>query len=130
MVADSVNYLSAEFMFKDAAWSKLTKYAHFQLGENCYDFQLKNDQIQPEDGLNLQAGKWTIHLHGDRYEDGELAQRITTNSCTFVVDESGCLEGDAFPSIDTDLATELLARLDELEQNGGGSAGSVVADGK
>ncbi len=40
MVSDTVNYFSAEFMFKDGDWNGLSKYAHFQLGENCYDIPL------------------------------------------------------------------------------------------
>ena len=33
MVADTVNYFRADFVFKDEVWKNLIKYAHFQLGE-------------------------------------------------------------------------------------------------
>lgn len=130
MVSDTVNYFSAEFDFRDEKWNGLTKYVHFQLNENCYDIQLNNDCISPEEGLNLQNGAWTVHLHGDRYEGGDLVQRITTNTCSFEVSKSGCLEGEVFPSVDIDLATELIARLDELEKNGGNGDGTPGSDGK
>lgn len=128
MVADTVNYFSADFIFKDDVWNGLNKYAHFQLGEECYDIPLQDDSIPESAGLNLKAGSWSMHIHGDRFEDGELVQRITTNACFFTVQESGCLDGSAFPSVPPDLAAELLARVVELEQNGG--SGGTGADGK
>lgn len=128
MVADTVNYFRADFVFKDEVWKNLTKYAHFQLGEECYDIPLQNDSIPESAGLNLKAGSWSMHIHGDRFEDGELVQRITTNACFFTVQESGCLDGSAFPSVPPDLAAELLARVVELEQNGG--PGGTGKDGK
>lgn len=128
MVADAVNYFSAEFMFRDEDWYNLNKYAHFQYGEACYDIPLENNEIAAEVGLNLMAGKWTVHVHGDRYENGELRKRITTNLCSFDVSESGCLEGDAFPSVPPDLATQLIAELEALKVNGG--TGAPGQDGK
>ena len=118
LVADTVNYFSADFVFKDSAWDGLSKYAHFKCGENCYDVALENDSIPAEAGLNLAAGDWELFLHGERYEDGELAQRITTESWRFKVAESGCLEGSAFPSVPADLAAQLLAKVENLQVAG------------
>ena len=121
MVSDTVNYLSAEFVFKDDAWTNLSKYAHFMQGESVYDIPIVNNEISESAGLNLSAGDWTVYLHGDRFENGNLVKRITTTQYSFHVQKSGCLEGEIFPSIKSDLTTQLLARMDELEKNGGSS---------
>lgn len=121
MVSDTVKYFSAEFIFKDEVWKNLTKYAHFRRGEKVYDIQITNDEIPKSTELNLEAGDWTVYLHGDRYENGELVKRVTTNTCSFYVEKSGCLEGESFPSVKVDLTTQLLARMEALEQSDGGS---------
>ena len=121
MVSDTVNQFSAEFLFKDDAWKNLSKYAHFKQGESVYDIPLLNDEIPESAGLNLSAGDWTVYLHGDHYENNELVKRITTDIYSFHVKQSSCLEGETFPSVESDLTTQLLARMDALEQNGDSS---------
>lgn len=122
LVADTVNYFQAEFTFPDSDWEGMQKYAHFHLeGEELpYTFSINDEnQIPPESGLDLQAGNWTVWLHGDRLVDGVLEKRITTDGIGFRVEDSGMLEGTSIPKISGDVAMQIMADLDALKETVG-----------
>ena len=93
VAADSVNYLTARFLFQTADWDGLDKVAHFRCGELYAEIGLADDEITAGRGLNLTAGEWTVSVTGHRTEGGELVQRITTETVTLTVVPSGIGEG-------------------------------------
>lgn len=154
IAADTINYITANFSFKTADWSGLTKYAHFRQGETVYDVPLTEDCIRKEDGLNLGAGIWQIYLHGNEFVDGEVVERATTEIAEITVKPTGVLNGEPFPSavpsiseqilasigdmseLETEAKDTLVAAINEAAESGGGGGGSgkiwlptVTADG-
>lgn len=82
VVSDTINYLEAEAEFKGEAWEEigLSKWVHFQNGDDIYSVPLFNDKIIPEQGLNLTAGTWEVFLTGTVLEDDTETVRVTTTS--------------------------------------------------
>lgn len=115
-VADTINYLTAEFSFLTADWSGLVVYAHFKKGEDYYSVQLENGKITPEDHLNLTEGEWELYLHGNEYKDGEVIKRITTNVIKFTVEPTGALEGEPFPEVEPSVVEQLAADIADHEE--------------
>ena len=115
VVAGSIDYLIAKFTFNDAEWASLDKWMHLQKGESVYAVRLQNDRTRKEDHLNLDAGEWSVWLHGNSQEDGVVTERITTNVCTFTVEDSGVLSGDALPELPASIGEQVMARMDVLE---------------
>lgn len=124
VVADTIDYLEAKFIFKTDDWDGLTKWAHFANdGGTVYDIRLTEDCIRKEDHLNLSAGMWKVYLHGNGFRDGEVVQRITTDEAVLYVNPTGTLDGEPFPEMPASVTEQILARLDNVEQNGGGGGG-------
>lgn len=121
IVSDTINYLTARFHFKSPDWKGLTKWAHFKQGDTVHDVQLVDDGIPAEAGLNLPAGRWEVYLHGNEVEDGQVMTRITTNSAEIQVQQSGVLDGEPLPITPPSFGEQLEARVQALEENGGGS---------
>ncbi len=115
VVADSIDYLIAKFIFKGEDWMKLDKWMHLKKGESVYAVRLQDDRTRKEDHLNLDAGEWSVWLHGNSQEDGVVTERITTNVCTFTVEQSGVLSGDALPELPAGIGEQVMARVDALE---------------
>ncbi len=115
VVAGSIDYLIAKFTFNDAEWASLDKWMHLQKGESVYAVRLQSDRTRKEDHLNLDAGEWSVWLHGNSQEDGVVTERITTNVCTFTVEESGVLSGDALPELPAGVGEQVMARMEALE---------------
>ncbi len=115
VVAGSIDYLIAKFTFNDAEWASLDKWMHLQKGESVYAVRLQNDRTRKEDHLNLDAGEWSVWLHGNSQEDGVVTERITTNVCTFTVEDSGVLSGDALPELPAGIGEQVMARMEALE---------------
>lgn len=109
VVADRVNYLTAEFHFSDD-WKGHTKYAHFEHGNNVYDIMLVDDKIPATAGLNLTKGTWVISVHGAIMNGTTLKQRIPTNTVVVRVKESGYKNGEPFPSITTSVGEQIVAQ--------------------
>lgn len=122
VVADTIDYLEAEFAFSDD-WDGLTKWAHFANGDTVYDIPLTDDCIRKEDHLNLSAGVWKVYLHGNEFADGKVIERITTCVENLRVYPTGTLTGEPFPEIPASVTEQILARLEDIEQNGGGGGG-------
>lgn len=123
IVADTIDFLEAEFFFQSADWEGLEKWAHFTKGVEVYDIRLTEDRIRKEDHLNLTAGKWQMYLHGNEYNNGEVTQRVTTNEVTLYVEPTGTLDGEPFPEMPASVTEQILARLARLEIGGGTGGG-------
>lgn len=83
IVAESLNYLKAQFVFTSNDWSGLIKTAYFTQGDKTHDIDLDENNIAFP--LHLSAGEWTVCVVGKEYWNGELVERITTDSATFEV---------------------------------------------
>jgi hypothetical protein len=123
VVADTIDYLEMKFSFKTNDWDGLEKWVHFANSERVYDIRLSEDGVQKEDHLNLSAGKWRVYLHGNRYENGQVIERITTDEAVIYVAPTGTLDGEPFPEMPASVTEQILARLENVEQNGGGGSG-------
>ncbi len=130
IVADTINYLTARFTFQTSDWDALEVWAHFSKGEDTYDIRLDDGQITQDMRLNLSAGKWRLYLHGNRYADGEVIQRVTTEVKTFDVSPTGTLDGEPFPEIPASETERINARLEALEQGGTGKPGEKGEKGE
>lgn len=118
IAADTIDYLTARFTF-NADWNGLEKWAHFAQGDTVYDIRLTDDGIRKEDHLNLLAGVWKVYLHGNEFADEKVIERITTSIVNLKVVPTGTLDGEPFPEMPASVTEQILARLDDIEQNGG-----------
>lgn len=114
IAADTISYLTARFVFT-SDWDGAVKFAHFSCGENNYSVPLTDDEIREGDKLNLGAGTWKVWLHGERYEGGELTQRITTEEALLVVRATGSFEGGPFPTAPSEIE-RLHAEFDKVKR--------------
>ena len=114
IAADTISYLTARFVFT-SDWDGAVKFAHFSCGENNYSVPLTDDEIREGDKLNLGAGTWKVWLHGERYEGGELKQRITTEEALLVVRATGSFEGGPFPTAPSEIE-RLHAEFDKVKR--------------
>lgn len=120
IVSDSVNYLSAKFVFQTSEWDEMIKFAHFQSGDDVYDFLLDGDELPKEASLNLYAGNWKVYIHGDRYvvgNDGtaKVVERATTNSQEIKVVKYEN-EGSVLPEISFDVAEQIAAVAEDAKR--------------
>lgn len=120
IVSDSVNYLSAKFVFQTSEWDEMIKFAHFQSGDDVYDFLLDGDELPKEASLNLYAGNWKVYIHGDRYvvgNDGnaKVVERATTNSQELKVVKYE-KEGSVLPEISFDVAEQIAAVAEDAKR--------------
>lgn len=116
VVADTLDYLVAHFLFSGKDWDGLEKWMHLQQGDGHFAIKLTGDETRKEDHLNLSAGQWLVWLHGNEVADGEVTARITTNVCSLTVEATGAMEGEIMPPVAPDMAEQLDARLSALEQ--------------
>lgn len=133
VVADTIDYLEAKFAFRTSDWDGLTKWAHFAKNGVVYDIPLTDDCIRKEDHLNLSAGVWRVYLHGNEFADGEVVERITTEADELRVLPTGTLDGEPFPEMPASVTEQILARLEKVEESGGGTGGggyTIVDDGE
>ena len=131
IVADTIDYLEMKFIFKTDDWDGLTKWAHFSKNDTVYDIPLTDGCIRKEDHLNLSAGVWSVYLHGNAYENGEVVERITTDIAPLYVHPTGTLDGEPFPEIPASVVEQINARLARLESGGtgGGTGGGSFTPG-
>lgn len=114
IAADTLNYLTAKFVFKTDAWNGLIKIAHFSNGEDSADIELTDDAILAEDGLNLSEGKWQLSVTGHEISGGEIIKRITTTVAEFTVKRSGVPDGEPLPSLPS-YGEEILAEVRSIQ---------------
>lgn len=83
IVAESLNYLKAQFVFSTSDWNGLEKTAYFTQGDTTHSIELnENDVAFP---LHLSAGEWAVSVVGREHADGKLVERITSDSATIKV---------------------------------------------
>lgn len=121
VVADTIDYLEARFAFSED-WDGLEKWVHFAKDGAVYDIRLTDDCVRKEDHLNLSAGIWKVYLHGNEFSGGKVIERITTNAAILKVEPTGTLDGEPFPEMPASVTEQILARLENVEQNGGGTS--------
>lgn len=109
IAADTIDYLTAKFLFQSSGWDGLEKWAHFARGEAAYDIRLTDDEITADAHLNLSAGKWKVYLHGNRYADGAVVQRVTTEVQELEVLSTGVLDGEPFPTVPPSAGEQIIA---------------------
>lgn len=109
IAADTIDYLTAKFLFQSSDWDGLEKWAHFAKSGAAYDIRLTDDEITADSHLNLSAGKWTVYLHGNRYADGKVVQRVTTETQTLEVFPTGILDGEPFPTVPPSAGEQIIA---------------------
>lgn len=130
VAADTINYLTAQFVFQTSEWSGLEVWSHWEKSGVAYDIRLDGGRITEEMHLNLSAGAWRVYLHGNRYSDGEVVQRITTGVAVIEVQPTGTLDGEPFPEMPASVTEQILARLARLEIGGGtGGGGGGISYG-
>lgn len=83
IVAESLNYLKAQFVFQIHDWNELKKTAYFTQGETTYAIELNENNVAFP--LHLSAGEWAVSVVGREYANGELVERITTDTATIKV---------------------------------------------
>lgn len=113
VVADTVDYLTADFVFQTNEWLDFRKWVHFKKGEEHYQIMLSNDKVTKKDHLNLSQGEWEVYIHGSL--ENEI---ITTNKITLNVEATGDLEGlppDEKPIPPQDLILNLIGDLQDLD---------------
>lgn len=129
VVADTIDYLEARFAFSED-WDGLEKWVHCAKDGEVYDIRLTDDCIRKEDHLNLSAGIWKVYLHGNEFSGGKVIERITTNAAILKVEPTGTLDGEPFPEMPASVTEQILARLDDVEHNGGGGGDGYSPEAK
>ena len=125
VVADSIDYIEAEVVFSSDDWQSMDRiYLHFCDGENDYPIDVTDGKIEKSNHLCLTAGRWDVWAHGNRFDNGTVAERITTNVIGIKVKPSGAIEGQIMP-MPASIAEQLDARVTYLEEHGGGGGGTV-----
>lgn len=107
VVSETVDYYRALFSFSPD-WDGLDKWLHLKDSDgNTYDAVLEEDMVSP---LNLTAGLWEAWLHGHEMTDGKPTLRITTQTVSFRIAQSGALEGgEVLPVVETTVAEQVAA---------------------
>ena len=113
VVADTLDYLKASFLFLSPEWTGLSKWVHFKNGDRVFTVALSDGQILAKDHLNLSEGVWTVYVHGDRIENGEVVSRITTDSDMLLVEACGVLDGDPLPMTPPSIGEQILATAEQ-----------------
>lgn len=135
LVADTIDYLTARFVFMTGDWDGLEVWAHFRQGDTAYDFRLDEDgEITADQHLNLTEGVWSVYLTGHLYSGGAMLQRISTQVAEVEVVKSGIVNANPFPPIPATVEEQIFAeladheeRLSDVEQNGtGGGTGDIT----
>lgn len=122
VAADTIDYLTAQFVFQTKDWDGCRKFAHWTCGAETYSVELDNDRIGEDAHLNLSAGTWTVWIHGERYDGGTLAQRITTDQAILQVKATGTMDGDPFPEVPGSAVERIHAELLDLRKEHEGFA--------
>ena len=113
-IADNYNTYSATFDFRTSDWDGTSKWAHFTNydyeGGVQYDFNLIDNAIPEDEGLNLPPGIWDIYLHGEVIEEEEVVKRIVTNPVSVYVEQSENFDADYLPPIGPSVAEQIDAK--------------------
>ena len=96
-VDDNLYINTAEFDFRSPEWEDAEKWAHFTSPDyedgKVFDFNLVDDKIAGERGLNLTAGMWEVYVHGEIFNNGECIKRLVTTGQTIQILTSEVING-------------------------------------
>lgn len=120
-VSDTIDYLEMSFEFTDD-WDGVEKFVHFANNNVVYDILLTNDEIRKEDHLNLSSGTWKIYVHGNRFMEGEVVERITTDVARMYVAPTGILDGEPFPTVPPSAGEQIIAAASVAAESAAASA--------
>lgn len=109
VAADTIDYLTAQFVFQTSEWDGLEIWSHWEKDGEVYDIRLEDGRITKDMHLNLSAGAWRVYLHGNRYADGVVVERITTGAAVFEVQPTGTLDGEPFPTVPPSAGEQIVA---------------------
>lgn len=112
LVAESLNYLKAQFVFVSSDWNGLEKKAYFNQGTKSFSITLDENNIAYP--IHLSAGEWFVSLVGREYKDGELVKRITTDTAKFNVKPFASGAETPFPKPTPTEFEELKANIGDL----------------
>ncbi len=115
LVAETIDYMSAQFIFQTSEWSGMRKWAHFAQGDTVYDIELTDDRIPKSAPLNLSEGDWSVCLHGSRTAGGDVTERITTETREITVIPYPASEGDPLPLVPAGTAEQILAAIGDTD---------------
>ena len=113
-ISDNLNTDSASFDFRTPEWEGLSKWAHFTNydyeGGVEYDFNLINDEIPVDEGLNLPPGVWDVYVHAEVIDAQAIVRRLVTNVVSIVSDQSDAYDGQYLPPIGPSVAEQIDAK--------------------
>ena len=113
-VEDNLYINTAEFDFRSPEWEGAEKWAHFSSPdyENgmVFDFNLIDDKIAGERGLNLTAGMWEVYVHGEVIENEEVFRRLVTTTQTIYIETSNVVNGEPLGSLPISVAEQIDAK--------------------
>jgi len=99
IVAGSVDYLTIQIHRDDEEWEGLSLHIFFQQEPVTYELLTEGDFIGTDKHLNLTAGEWSVSVVGYDYEDGEMVEKITTNTIGLTVAPAPPDAGESLPDI-------------------------------
>lgn len=120
-IADDLYTNSFEFDFRSPEWATCSeKWAHFynsdynKIGPNGeaepYDFNLVDDEISAERGVNLPYGIWEVFITGNVIlNDDEVVQRFVTETQSIWIVQSGVINAEPLGSIEASEVERLSA---------------------
>ena len=97
IVAGSVDYLTIQIHRDDEEWEGLSLHIFFQQEPVTYELLTDGDFIGTDKHLNLTAGEWSVSVVGYGYEDGEMVEKITTNTIGLTVAPAPPDAGESLP---------------------------------
>ena len=115
-VADTVEVNYAEFEFRSSEWNECAnKWAHFTCPDfrdgEMQSFELIDDKISPERGLNLPAGIWEVFLTGEVIvNNGEVIKRYVTCTQTIQIIPSNIVNADPLSQLEASVAEQIDGR--------------------
>ena len=114
VVADSQNYLQAQFTFSED-WSSLNKVAQFTRDEYHFDILLDDAGIciVPWEVLQT-AGEFVVNVFGNN-QPGEANKLVTTNAVAIPCNQSGLVQGQLPDEPTEGIAGQALNKMLALE---------------
>ena len=113
-ISDTINVNSAEFYFRTPDWDDAVKWAHFSnpdyMDGASVDFELIDDSITPDRGLNLPTGIWEVWLHGEVIENEEVVRRLVTETQTLQIIESKVIGNAPLGELNPSVAEQIDAK--------------------
>ena len=133
-ISDGLYVNSFEFDFRSPEWANCAeKWVHFYNSDFNngipYDFNLVDDSIAPERGVNLPAGIWEVYLHGSVIISGEVIKRYVTESQSIQILQSGIINAEPLASLEPSVAEQLSALVAQVYNARITTASATIDDG-